>query len=111
MTMREIMKQAWRLYRKGFSEKFGACLKASWSLAKQVKSLNRDEKYTVEEIQKIVPAKYWRNANFRAAAADGDGSVRYELTNLWAKAGIARIYVYKYANQVIIKDFYLEVRI
>ena len=118
---KEVMRNAWNLFKKKFSESFSECLKASWKLSKRMVELNNIT--DIEKATEIVNSKEalrWRFRDAELAVKNSDRRLDYvgnavftvENTKIWGKNKIARIYFTKKLDNVIVdNDYYTEVRI
>lgn len=112
-----VMKRAWELYKKGFSEIFRQCLKASWELTKKQNTYFQDEQATVEELDSLMR----NNRNFRHQANEdnlspslkynGKGNISYENLKLWVVKGRARVYVDKKIDGIKVEQNYIQYKI
>ena len=118
---KEVMKNAWNLFKRNFNESFSECLKASWKLSKRIVELNNI--VNTEKAIEIVNSKEnlrWRFRDAGLAVKNNSGKLDYvggaiftvENTKIWGKNKIARIYFTKKLDNVIVdNDYYTEVRI
>ena len=121
ISKREVMKNAWKLFKKNFSQSFSDCLKASWNLNKRIQKF--DNRTNINEATEIVNSKQNLRNRFQDAnlavknnerKLDYTGKAMFTVENakIWAVKNIARIYFAEYLDSVIaVENAYIETRI
>ena len=119
LNRRNIMKQAWKMFKKGFADTFAKCLKSSWQLDKKVNKYFKNKNLTSEEATKIMlnDSSFWRHCQVQKLEGGewgkrtyaGKGVQTYEITNIWVVDGRARVYAEMSIDNWVVKKSYVEV--
>ncbi|MBM6876204.1 hypothetical protein [Fusobacterium mortiferum] len=116
---KDVMLKAWELFRKGYSEVFGECLKGAWTLIKKVRKFYIQGKIVAFEVldNKMVKDRAFKHTVNRdnllpncTYPRDKKGEMTYSLRT-WIKPGIARIYADEFVDGIFFDKSYVQTRI
>ena len=112
----EVMKEAWKAYRKESFETFAEALKASWAIFKKAVRLFADEVQSVEKLSKrmLNDREFCHRANGSNLSQNrvykGEGKTSWVNRKVWTAKGRIRMYADEIIDGKTYCQQYIEVK-
>lgn len=118
MTKKEIMKESWRIFKKGSFETFAEALKAVWAINKKA------TKDFADEIQKDITERMYKNSELMKKAKannlvsgewgkriyTGEGKTTWANKRIWSANRRIRMYADEIMDGMNLGQKYIEIK-